>query len=140
MATGREARLRIGTEDRERAVDALGAHLAAGRLDVDEYAARCTAANAARTRAELLAAFEDLPAPHPTFGAPLPGPVPGGAVAQAPRRDPLIHETNPHRTRVVVITGLSVALAAVVTVVAVTGTWWALAPILLVGIFVVMVS
>jgi hypothetical protein len=57
--------LRIGTAERESATTALGEHLAAGRLDVDEYGDRVGSAHAARTFAELDALFIDLPAPHP---------------------------------------------------------------------------
>lgn len=47
---------------------ALGEHMSAGRLDIDEYGERTARVTAAKTRGELLALFDDLPAPHPTFG------------------------------------------------------------------------
>jgi hypothetical protein len=60
--------LRIGDTERETALTALGEHMSAGRLDIDEYGDRSAKVAAARTRGELLALFTDLPQPHPTFG------------------------------------------------------------------------
>ncbi|MEV0678301.1 DUF1707 domain-containing protein [Actinosynnema sp. NPDC050436] len=78
-----ERDIRIGDADREQALRLLGEHLGEGRLDVDEYGDRSARVTAARTRAELLALFGDLPAPHPVFAqvAPLPSatPAPRGA-------------------------------------------------------------
>jgi Domain of unknown function (DUF1707) len=62
--------LRIGTEERELALRALGEHFAAGRLRVEEYEERAGAVVAASTRSELGALFGDLPPPHPAFLAP----------------------------------------------------------------------
>ncbi|MFC4859137.1 DUF1707 domain-containing protein [Actinophytocola glycyrrhizae] len=59
--------LRIGTAEREAAVKLLGDHMAEGRLALEEYEERTTAALAARTRADLRPLFADLPAPHPAF-------------------------------------------------------------------------
>ncbi|WP_431879135.1 DUF1707 SHOCT-like domain-containing protein [Amycolatopsis sacchari] len=75
--------LRIGDTERESALSALGEHLSAGRLDVDEYGERSAHITAARTRGELADVFGDLPEPHPVFGTPAhkaveakpPGPV-----------------------------------------------------------------
>lgn len=76
--------LRVGTAERQAAVDALGDHLAQGRLDPDEFGERCSTAYAARTAGELDDLFRDLPpAPawHPTGPVParlpMPGPPPG---------------------------------------------------------------
>ena len=55
--------IRIGHAERESAVTELGEHLAQGRLDPDEYAARTATAYAARTDDELHALFVDLPRP-----------------------------------------------------------------------------
>jgi hypothetical protein len=60
---------RIGTAERTAAMKALDEHLAAGRLQVEEYGERSALAVNATTAPELAALFEDLPAPHP----PLPG-------------------------------------------------------------------
>jgi hypothetical protein len=63
--------LRIGTEERESAVTNLSDHMSAGRLSLEEYEERMSAALEARTRADLKALFTDLPPPHPPFMAPL---------------------------------------------------------------------
>ena len=57
--------LRVSDAERTAAMDALGEHLSAGRLDVDEYGNRSAQLAAARTTADLRAPFADLPAPHP---------------------------------------------------------------------------
>jgi TM2 domain-containing membrane protein YozV len=67
--------LRVGTQEREDAVKALGDHFADGRLPVDEYEERVGKAVEALTRGDVRALFHDLPPPHPTFMAP-PAPVP----------------------------------------------------------------
>lgn len=70
--------VRIGTDERQRAVDALGDHFAKGRLDPDEFEQRATAAYAARTAGELDALFRDLPRPPvpAVVGMPLGPPLP----------------------------------------------------------------
>ncbi|GAA0526540.1 hypothetical protein GCM10011581_13080 [Saccharopolyspora subtropica] len=66
MENGRRGRdLRVGDPERERAMQLLGEHFTAGRLDVQEYDERCQRAAAARIRSELDALFRDLPEPHP---------------------------------------------------------------------------
>jgi hypothetical protein len=82
--------LRVGDTERSAALDALGEHLAAGRLDVDEFGDRSGRAAVAVRRADLEVLFTDLPAPHP----PLPT-APGAAPqtrpvspAPVPRRHP----------------------------------------------------
>jgi Domain of unknown function (DUF1707) len=62
---------RIGTAERTAAMKALDEHLAAGRLQIEEYGERSALAVNATTAPELAALFDDLPAPHP----PLPGVV-----------------------------------------------------------------
>jgi len=57
--------IRIGTAERDAAMKALGEHLEAGRLEVDEYGERSARASVATTAPELAALFDDLPAPHP---------------------------------------------------------------------------
>ncbi|GAA5112002.1 DUF1707 SHOCT-like domain-containing protein [Pseudonocardia adelaidensis] len=93
MATGEESSpLRIGHAERTSAQQALDEHLAAGRLDVDEYADRSAAAANAVVAADLAALFTDLPQPHPELPggpaappptAPLPMTPPPGEVAPA---------------------------------------------------------
>ena len=53
--------LRAGDADRDRVIEALRAHAAAGRLGFDELASRVEAASAARTFGELRAVVADLP-------------------------------------------------------------------------------
>ncbi|MFI7679349.1 DUF1707 domain-containing protein [Actinophytocola sp. NPDC049390] len=73
--------LRIGTAEREDAVRILGEHMSEGRLALEEYEERTSAALAARTRGDLKPLFKDLPAPFPAFMAP---PVPYVAAPPAP--------------------------------------------------------
>lgn len=73
MTTEGSPPLRIGTAERTAAMKALDEHLAAGRLNVEEYADRSATAANATVAAELSALFTDLPAPHPDLpGAPPP--------------------------------------------------------------------
>ena len=58
--------IRASDQDRERTVAALERHTGAGRLTLDEFAARVDAACSARTLGELRAIMGDLPAePEP---------------------------------------------------------------------------
>lgn len=80
--------VRIGDADRETALSALGEHLSAGRLDVDEYGERSARVTAAKTRRELMEIFTDLPEPHPGTAAAAvekPRPKPGEPVAWSDR-------------------------------------------------------
>ena len=54
--------LRVGSEERQAALDALAAHFAAGRLDSFEYEDRRGRATDAVTRGDLMDLFTDLPA------------------------------------------------------------------------------
>ena len=73
--------LRIGDDDREAAVTALGEHYAAGRLTKEEYDERAERAWAARTMSALTPLFADLPrqqaARRVTAPVPPSRPVPG---------------------------------------------------------------
>ncbi|PZS35924.1 MAG: hypothetical protein DLM61_01175 [Pseudonocardiales bacterium] len=62
--------VRIGDAEREEAFAALGEHMSAGRLAIDEYGDRSAKVAAARTRNDLVVLFTDLPAPRPAFGSP----------------------------------------------------------------------
>ncbi|HEX9339257.1 MAG TPA: DUF1707 domain-containing protein [Pseudonocardiaceae bacterium] len=85
MADVPPSELRIGDTERENALTALGEHMSAGRLDIDEYGDRTAKVAAARTRGELLALFTDLPEPHPRFGqAPSAAAVPRAATDASP--------------------------------------------------------
>jgi hypothetical protein len=57
--------LRVGHRERERAVELLGEHFSAGRLDVHEYDTRCARAAAAQFGTDLAPLFDDLPSPRP---------------------------------------------------------------------------
>ncbi|MBM9467680.1 DUF1707 SHOCT-like domain-containing protein [Nakamurella leprariae] len=57
--------VRVGDQERNAALEALGEHLSAGRLDLDEYGERSAKVTQARTVADLQELFDDLPAPHP---------------------------------------------------------------------------
>ncbi|RJQ67526.1 DUF1707 domain-containing protein [Pseudonocardiaceae bacterium YIM PH 21723] len=65
MIDGGSGELRIGTEEREESIVALGEHMSAGRLDIEEYGDRSARVTTARTLAELQPLFTDLPQPHP---------------------------------------------------------------------------
>lgn len=53
--------IRASDEDRQRAVDVLGEHHVAGRLDQDEFTERMEAAYAAKTLGDLAHLMRDLP-------------------------------------------------------------------------------
>ena len=76
--------MRIGDTEREQALAALGEHMSAGRLDIDEYGERSAKVTAARTRGELVELFTDLPDPRPG-SAPTPQPA---AATQSPATVP----------------------------------------------------
>ena len=63
MSTLEPRPIRIGHDDRERAVRALGDHFSQGRLDPDEFEDRVARAYAARTTTDLDVLFADLPHP-----------------------------------------------------------------------------
>jgi Flp pilus assembly protein TadB len=58
-------RLRIGDVEREAAAHELGEHFALGRITADEHAERLEQIWSARTGADLVPAFRDLPRPQP---------------------------------------------------------------------------
>ena len=80
MSTEQPPALRIGDVEREGAAAELGEHYAQGRLSADEHAERLERAWAARTRADLVPLFRDLPGG--TYGArpaaPAARPAPAG--------------------------------------------------------------
>jgi Domain of unknown function (DUF1707) len=55
------ARLRASDRDREHVIEQLTGHTAAGRLTLDEFAARADAVNRSKTFGELAAVTADLP-------------------------------------------------------------------------------
>ncbi|GAA3539812.1 DUF1707 domain-containing protein [Amycolatopsis ultiminotia] len=76
--------LRISDQERESALKALGEHMSAGRIDIDEYGERSARITAAKTRGELAEMFADLPAPHPAYGG-----APAAAAPPAPAAAPV---------------------------------------------------
>lgn len=66
---------RAADADREQTVAALRAHCVAGRLTLEELAARSRAAYDARTRGELVAVTHDLPGTPPVSATPPPARV-----------------------------------------------------------------
>ncbi|TDP93989.1 DUF1707 SHOCT-like domain-containing protein [Labedaea rhizosphaerae] len=120
------ANIRVGSAERESALHALAEHLTADRLDVAEYEQRCAAVTAARTRADLLAVFDDLPVPHPKWDPEELEP------ATAPEQSPLIDNSPARLSRPIVLALGAIMIVAAVVVAAVTTTWWALLPALLI--------
>ncbi|MFI6097342.1 DUF1707 domain-containing protein [Lentzea sp. NPDC051213] len=59
--------IRIGDAERNQALQVLGEHMSAGRIDVTEYGDRSAKIATAKTRGEVLALFTDLPDPRPQF-------------------------------------------------------------------------
>lgn len=70
--SGLPAGVRIGDADRDRAAADLAEHYAEGRLTHDEHAERLDAIWTARTHADLVPIFEDLPTARPTRAGGLP--------------------------------------------------------------------
>lgn len=62
---------RVGRDERERCVDALQEHYAAGRLREDELGERIGSALTATTEADLQDLLDDLPAQRPPAGDPV---------------------------------------------------------------------
>ena len=87
MADVQPSQIRIGDTERESALAALGEHMSAGRLDIDEYGDRTARVSTAKTRGELVDLFGDLPQPHPSFGvAPQPVAMPAQQSQAVPVR------------------------------------------------------
>lgn len=100
--------IRIGTEERERAMRRLSDNFAAGRLSVAEFDERSAVIANARTRGELEPVFADLP------------PEPGQEKAPA-RREPALLADWPERMMA------AIPIVAVILFF-VTGSWlWFLA-------------
>ncbi|NKE62860.1 DUF1707 domain-containing protein [Lentzea sp. PSKA42] len=63
--------IRIGDTERQQALQVLGEHMSAGRIDIDEYGERSARITTAKTRGELMSLFHDLPDPRPQFVTPM---------------------------------------------------------------------
>ena len=93
-------------------MDALGEHLSAGRIDLDEFGTRSAMVSQARTVADLRAQFTDLPAPHPL----LPGLAPLIRPAILPPASAPYEVARPTDTRTVAqrMAGTAVAVSGIV--------------------------
>jgi hypothetical protein len=111
-------RVRIGDAERDEVLSALQEHLAAGRLDVDEYEQRAERVVAARYAEDLDALLDDLP---PTE-------------AQQQREQRRAGPTPPWRGRSPVPVPFLVALA-VIAIIALPGPPFLLFPLLWVALF-----
>jgi hypothetical protein len=123
--------MRIGDADRETALTALGEHMSAGRIDLDEYGERSAKVTAAKTRGELAELFADLPQPHPVFGAP-----PATSTAVEPPKPPgqLSYTDRPLGQRVAAAI-LPVLFAGAIVLGITTHIWWFIALPVLFGAF-----
>jgi hypothetical protein len=119
--------IRIGDKEREQAIEALGEHFTAGRLDVDEYGERTARVTTAKTRGELREIFTDLPEPHPSWETPA-APPPVSAPAQ--------REDRPVYRRQAIRSALGLTwIAAIVVVATIHVPYVIFAPIVLWLIF-----
>lgn len=107
------ADLRVGQPERAAAREALDEHVDAERLTPAEFDQRWAVCQEARTQAELLRAFADLPAPHPDL----------------PQRPVPSPDTDEDMPLIAGVICLALLLGLPVTIVLgfVYGAWWALA-------------
>jgi hypothetical protein len=111
--------IRIGDNERTGAMQALDAHLSAGRLDPDEYGDRVAKVSAARTREDLEVLFVDLPEPHPLSGG-----SPATTGAPPARRHPSAEADRDERA-LGGRPGVLVALAPIIALALFFATrWW----------------
>jgi Domain of unknown function (DUF1707) len=94
--------MRVGDAERERVVELLRAHAAAGRLEADELEERLERAYQARYGSDLDAVLAELPAEQP-----------------APR-------ARPSQPRLVAAPLLPLAIGALIALAALTSAWWLL--------------
>ncbi len=124
----RSAGLRIGDTERESALQALGEHLSAGRLDLDEYGERSASVTAARTRKDLSDLFADLPAPYPQFGVdevPLAGvPVSAHRTVAGPDEPLPARARGGTAVQRVAASVMGVGWIVGIVAAATTGIWW----------------
>ncbi|MBZ4317900.1 DUF1707 SHOCT-like domain-containing protein [Streptomyces huiliensis] len=112
--------LRIGDDEREEALDALTTHSRQGRLTIDEYGERAEALNEARTQADILALFKDLPEPRPT----LVDAASGTSLSPAPARSAAPDTTGRPGRLAGPFLGMPVAAVAAAGVSYATGSWF----------------
>jgi hypothetical protein len=135
-----DGNVRIGTSEREDAVRALAEHMTAGRLDISEYDQRCALAAAAKTRAELAAIFDDLPEPNPMRDVAPIAPTPVPATTPVPAQATPLVETERNNTKAIIIGFVVFSFAAIITVTAILGDWWALVPAFLIVVILAIAS
>lgn len=93
MADFQRSNIRVSDTEREDAIGKLSEHMSSGRLDIDEYGERTAKVAAAKTRADVLDVFDDLPEPRPAFGRPAPPATP--QPAPAPRGPSVVGQVVP---------------------------------------------
>jgi uncharacterized protein DUF1707 len=121
--------LRISDSDREAALTALGEHLSAGRLDIDEYGERSAKVTAAKTRGELAEVFIDLPEPDPMFGV-----RPAAAVETAKPPGELTGSGRAFNHRIAAALVPLCWMAGIVLFFTVGGWWWLALPFVLTAV------
>jgi hypothetical protein len=110
--------VRIGDREREAALTALGEHLTAGRLTLDEYGDRSAQAAHAQTRGALAALFEDLPEPHPDLDG-------GSGVVAVTGSAPVVRDRTAVRRAVQVSTTLMWAVGVpLLFILGGSAYWW----------------
>jgi len=109
------SRIRVGDIERNSALEALGEHLASGRLDLDEYGERSAQVIQAKTVADLKALFDDLPPPHPKLPVSLPALPPPSATAA--RYQSAAPARSDDRTPAQRAAQVAIAIAGIVSVV-----------------------
>ncbi|WP_068154207.1 DUF1707 SHOCT-like domain-containing protein [Rhodococcus phenolicus] len=113
--------VRIGTAEREQALQLLGEHFGAGRLTLVEFEERSGKASAATTRGDLEALFADLPA------------TAANSPARSGERSPA-KRGLPDRWRDVVV-GVTPAVALVLFFVFDSWLWFLLIPVVSVVLY-----
>lgn len=111
--------------------------MSVGRIDLDEYGDRSAKVTSVKTRGELAEIFDDLPQPHPQFGA---APVPEGAAAStevqpaAAPGQPTTWNDRPLHQRLTAAVVPLVWLAGLALMLTVGGWWWFLIPMAFTGV------
>ncbi|KAA9150086.1 DUF1707 domain-containing protein [Amycolatopsis acidicola] len=121
--------IRISDTDRETALTALGEHMSAGRLDIDEYGERSAKVTAAKTRGDLAEVFTDLPEPHPTYGEAPKQPAPPAEVPKPGA--PVAYTDRPLSQRLAAAVLPVAFLVGLVLFFTVGGWWWFALPLVL---------
>ncbi|MEU6131006.1 DUF1707 domain-containing protein [Saccharopolyspora sp. NPDC047091] len=109
----RDGDIRLSDADRAQGMRLLNEHVAAGCLTSEEFGDRAVQLEQARTRAELLVPFHDLPQPRPRFGDVVPAqrgtPPPTALPAAEPTRP------TPHLRYLITAVGAPCAIVGAIT-------------------------